>query len=317
MKNRFLKYITNDTKRLKILVLCTLILLESFVFIGAAINNASELNGRPPKESASLGIIGGADGPTSIFITGGDGNRLLEWIIKALTRSQTGSIGNDSRPDVKDGQGADGNEDGTGVKSNLPPATEKQRQEAEERGLLILINKQNPIGENYKPDDLASIKYFASDRSEAGRYMRKEAAEHFHMLVEAAAADGYELVMTTAYRSYGFQQVLWNNYVANEGEAAASRFSAKPGQSEHQSGLAADVSSPSVNYELTRDFGKTEEGLWLAENAHRFGFIIRFPEEKEDITGYLYEPWHIRYVGEPVATEIFAKDLTLEEYLGR
>ncbi|NLM09128.1 MAG: M15 family metallopeptidase [Clostridiales Family XIII bacterium] len=145
--------------------------------------------------------------------------------------------------------------------------------------------------------------------------MRKEAAQQFYKLVEAAAGEGYELVMTTAYRSYDFQQILWNNYVANEGEAAASRFSARPGQSEHQSGLAVDVSSPSVDYSLTETFGKTEEGIWLAQNAHRFGFIIRFPEEKESITGYLYEPWHIRYVGEPVATEIYAKDLTLEEYL--
>ena len=89
----------------------------------------------------------------------------------------------------------------------------------------------------------------------------------------------------------------------------------KPGQSEHQSGLAADVSSPSVNYALTESFGKTDEGIWLAQNAHKFGFIIRFPDGKESITGYLYEPWHIRYVGESVATEIYAKDLTLEEYL--
>jgi D-alanyl-D-alanine carboxypeptidase len=196
-------------------------------------------------------------------------------------------------------------------------ATELQRKEAEEKGLLILINKENPIDREHKPDDLTPIKYYASDRSKASRFMREEAAEHFHKLVEDAALEGYELVMTTAYRSYDFQEILWNNYVANEGEEAAARFSARPGQSEHQSGLAADVSSPSVNYALTESFESCEEGKWLAENAHRFGFIIRFPKGKESVTGYIYEPWHIRYVGIPIAKEIYSKEITLEEYLDK
>lgn len=189
------------------------------------------------------------------------------------------------------------------------------REEASERGLLILINKTHTVDSNYKPDDLASIKYFASNRSESGRYMRAEAADHFHQLIEAAADQGLKIVMTTAYRSYSFQKVLWDNYVAKDGEAAASRYSARPGTSEHQSGLAVDVSSPSVSYELTRKYADTEEGKWLAENAHKFGFIIRFPEGKEDITGYMYEPWHLRYVSESVAEEIYEADITLEEYL--
>jgi D-alanyl-D-alanine carboxypeptidase len=145
--------------------------------------------------------------------------------------------------------------------------------------------------------------------------MRAEAAEHFHKLVEAAKEEGYEIVMTTAYRSYSFQKILWDNYVAREGEEAANRFSARPGQSEHQTGLAVDISSPSVNYALTEDFADTDEGIWIAENAHKFGFIIRFPKGKEHITGYLYEPWHLRYVGEKVATRIYEQELTLEEYL--
>ncbi|NLY71749.1 MAG: M15 family metallopeptidase [Clostridiales bacterium] len=189
------------------------------------------------------------------------------------------------------------------------------RLEAEERGLLILVNKQNHLDPDYKPDDLEPIRYFASDRSSATRYMRAEAAEQFHKLVEAAREEGYEIVMTTAYRSYGFQKILWDNYVAREGEEAANRFSARPGQSEHQTGLAVDISAPSVNYALTEDFANTDEGKWVAENAHKFGFIIRFPKEKEHITGYLYEPWHLRYVGEKVATRIYEQGLTLEEYL--
>lgn len=190
-------------------------------------------------------------------------------------------------------------------------------EEATAQGMLLLVNKQNPIASNYKPNDLSPVKYYAENRTAASRYLRKEAADQFHRLVEAAKDEGCTLVMTTAYRSYGFQQILWNNYVAAEGAEAAARYSAKPGESEHQTGLAVDVTSPSVEYQLTGSFGETPEGVWLAENAPRFGFIIRYPQGKEHITGYLYEPWHLRYVGEAVATEISSNGLTLEEYLER
>lgn len=189
------------------------------------------------------------------------------------------------------------------------------RRQAEERGLLILANKEHSLEAEYKPEDLEPIAYYAPDRSEATRFLRAEAAGSFHKLVEAAGEDGYTLVMTTAYRSFGFQKILWDNYVATEGEEAAARFSAKPGQSEHQTGLAVDVTSPSVEYQLSTSFGDTEEGMWLAENAHRFGFILRYPPGKEAITGYQYEPWHLRYVGIDVATYMHQQGLTLEEYL--
>lgn len=188
-------------------------------------------------------------------------------------------------------------------------------EEAKQKGLLILVNKEHAIDENYKPEDLASLRYFAADRSEAGRYLRQEAADQFHKMVEAAAAEGHEIVVTTAYRSYAFQKTLYDNYVNNEGQEAADKFSARPGTSEHQTGLAADVSSPSVGYSLSYEYDEQPEGKWLAENAHRFGFIIRYPEDKTDITGYNYEPWHIRYVGEAVAKEIYEKQITLEEFL--
>lgn len=189
------------------------------------------------------------------------------------------------------------------------------RKEAEEKGLLILVNKENPLNADYKPDDLMPIRYYASDRSSACRYMKAEAAEQFHKLVEAAEKEGYTIVMTTAYRSYGFQKILWDQYVAKEGEEAAAKYSARPGTSEHQTGLAVDITSPGVDYKLLNSFGQTEEGIWIAKNAHRFGFIIRFPKGKEEITGYQYEPWHLRYVGEASATEIYRQGLTLEEYL--
>lgn len=273
---RFLENLIKDTKHLKILVVSFLVLLESITVISAAASLDTEHGIEFP---SSVGIIGGADGPTKVFISGTE------------------------------------NKDRGDKDHNQPTPLKEEILEATAKGLLILINKENPVSRDYKPDDLVPVKYFAPNRSEAGRYMREEAAEQFHKLVEAAAAEGHEIVMTTAYRSYGFQQILWDNYVANEGEAAASRFSARPGQSEHQSGLAVDVSSPSVEYDLTDRFGEIEEGMWLAKHAHSYGFIIRFPKDREDITGYMYEPWHIRYVGEIIASEIYEKDITLEEFL--
>jgi len=206
----------------------------------------------------------------------------------------------------------DGNDNQT---SKEELAKQQAREEAGEQGLLILVNKQHPVDQVYRPDDLMAMSHYASDRSEAGRYMRAEAVSAFNSLVEQAALDGIELKMTTAYRSYGFQKILYDNYVAQYGEEEAGKFSAKPGESEHQTGLAVDVSSPSVNYQLTRDFGDTEEGRWLATHAHEFGFILRYPEGKENITGYMYEPWHLRYVGKFVAKEIYQEETTLEEYL--
>lgn len=146
--------------------------------------------------------------------------------------------------------------------------------------------------------------------------MRAEAAGAFMQLVEAAEAEGIEIVMTTAYRSYGYQNILWNNAVARYGsEESANSISARPGQSEHQSGLAVDISSAEINYQLEETFGDTAAGKWVAEHAHEYGFILRYGKDKEAITGYVFEPWHIRYVGKTAAAEIHESGLALEEYL--
>ncbi len=200
----------------------------------------------------------------------------------------------------------------------MSPKEIKARNEAISRdvaaGNLFIINKEFPVDKNYKAPDLAGIKYFAPDRAAETRFMRSEAAQAFNSMIEAAANDGYKIVMTTAYRSYDFQKMLYTNYVNKYGQAEADTFSARPGTSEHQGGLAADISAASVNYQLSSDFGKTKEGIWIAENAHNFGFIIRYPEGKTDITGYIYEPWHVRYVGKTAASEIYRLGCTLEEY---
>jgi D-alanyl-D-alanine carboxypeptidase len=187
--------------------------------------------------------------------------------------------------------------------------------EAENTGLLILVNKSNYLDKSYKPDDLEPIEYFANDRSAESRFMRAEAADQFNKMCLEAKGAGFEIVMTTAYRAYGFQSTLYNNYVSNYGQAEADKFSAKPGHSEHQTGLAVDVTSPTVEYRLTEAFDKTAEWKWLIENADEFGYILRYPKDKSDITGYIYEPWHFRYVGIDAAKFITDEKITLEEYI--
>ena len=183
--------------------------------------------------------------------------------------------------------------------------------------LLILVNKEHGLEKDYIPSDLKPVEYYATDRSAEGRFMRAEAAEQFNKMALAAEEAGYEIVMTTAYRSYGFQSVLYNNYVAEYGQAEADKFSAKPGYSEHQTGLAVDVSSPSVDYALTTEFDQTPEWAWLRENAEHFGFILRYPKGKMEITGYMYEAWHFRYVGLDAAKIINDENITLEEYIDK
>ncbi len=187
--------------------------------------------------------------------------------------------------------------------------------EAKEQGFLLLVNKNNPLLQNYRPDDLEPIKYYAAERSPASRFMRKEAADNFHLMVEEAEKAGHTIMMTTAFRDYNFQKTLFDNYVAKNGFEEANKFSAKPGQSEHQTGLAVDITSPNVNYQLTYDLGNTEEGKWLAENCKNYGFILRYPEGQFEITGYEYEPWHFRYVGKIAAELIYQEGTTLEEFL--
>lgn len=181
---------------------------------------------------------------------------------------------------------------------------------------LILVNKDYGLDKNYEPEDLQKVSFRADDRSEKYQCLRAEAAQAFDQMAREAEEEGLTIVVTTAYRPYSFQKQLYDTYLGSNGQLWTEHYSAKPGHSEHQTGLAADVSSPSADYELKQAFAATDEGKWLAENAHRFGFIIRYPQGKEDITGYKYEPWHIRYVGIETAAEIYNGNLTLEEYLG-
>lgn len=182
----------------------------------------------------------------------------------------------------------------------------------------VLVNKAFSLPNPYVPKDLVEPNVqFTFKESLEKRKMRKEAAEALEKLFEAAKKDGLPLAGVSAYRSYETQTTLYNNYVKKDGEAAANRYSAKPGQSEHQTGLAIDVSGSNGKCAATDCFGNLPEAKWLKEHVAEFGFIIRYPKGKESITGYQYEPWHIRYVGVDIAKEIDKRGITLEEYLGK
>ena len=121
---------------------------------------------------------------------------------------------------------------------------------------------------------------------------------------------GHSLVLLSGFRSYSSQKSIYNNYIRQYGQVLTDTFSARPGNSEHQTGLAFDVGW------IDDTFGETECRKWLATNAHKYGFIIRYPKGKENITGYKYEPWHIRYLGIELATKVYNSGLSLEEYFG-
>ncbi|WP_027087854.1 M15 family metallopeptidase [Cohnella panacarvi] len=181
--------------------------------------------------------------------------------------------------------------------------------------MLVMANKQRNLPSDYEPSDLVVPNVaFSFSGDSPKKQLRKEAAEALESLFAAAEQANIDLKAVSGYRSYATQKSLFAYYVSQHGEEEAARFSAHAGQSEHQTGLAMDVSSASVGYGLEESYGETKEGRWLVEHAAEYGFIIRYPEGKEKVTGYSYEPWHVRYVGQEVAVQVMDKGITLEEF---
>ncbi len=174
--------------------------------------------------------------------------------------------------------------------------------------VLVLVNKNNQLLSSYIPKNLESIslKYANKDK-----YLKKEAKIAFEKLSEDASKLGYRIVAVSAYRDYNYQNELFNYYVKEKGLNYALECSAKPGHSEHQTGLALDVEGSNKDYD---NFENSKEFIWMKDNAHKYGFILRYPKGKENITGFKYEPWHYRYVGNDIAKYIYENNLTLEEY---
>ncbi len=182
--------------------------------------------------------------------------------------------------------------------------------------ILALINKEHALPSDYIPNDLVfpDIRFPFTEELPK-RQLREIAANALEELFAASDEEGLDLFAQSGYRSYDTQDTIFASNVERHGEEAANNFSARPGESEHQSGLTMDVSTPSVDYMLVVEFGETPEGIWLAEHAHEYGFIIRYEKGKEHITQYQYEPWHLRYVGPKVASEVVEQGVTYEEYI--
>ena len=192
--------------------------------------------------------------------------------------------------------------------------TDKQVYHKSDDWMLTLVNADNPLTNDYSP----KLKSLTS-----GHKFDERAIDQLNAMLSAMRAQGLSPVVCSAYRTVEYQRTLFNNQVERQmtkglsreqAEIEARKSVAYPGTSEHNLGLAADIVS--INYQLLNDAqADTPEMKWLFEHCHEYGFILRYPKDKTDITGIIYEPWHFRYVGKETATEIMESDLCLEEYL--
>ena len=174
--------------------------------------------------------------------------------------------------------------------------------------ITILTNKYLEIPEDYEPKDLVDMDSKYANNRYGQKKLRKEAYEEFVKMVDAAKEDGVTFYAESAYRSYSYQKTIYKEYVNSNGQEKADKYAAKPGFSEHELGLAVDLANI---WTITT---KGEEYAWLSKHAHEYGYIFRYKEEWEDITGYSAESWHIRYVGQKIATDVVKKNMSYEEY---
>ena len=169
----------------------------------------------------------------------------------------------------------------------------------------MLVNKYNKLASTFVPDDLTEL----TECSGSGEYLAKEAKEAYDKMCEASKKDGMHLGVTSSYRSFEDQTKIYNSYLKSKGQSYVDQYVATPGYSEHQTGLALDVKST-----VASPFKTTEEYTWMMDNAYKYGFILRYPEEEQRLTGYSPEAWHFRYVGEKIANYIHENNITYEEY---
>lgn len=215
------------------------------------------------------------------------------------------------------------------AKNNQDSNTDKNANQSDKDGaitvianptsILALVNKTHQLPDGYTPKNLVypNVPFPYPDKIEK-REMRADAADALEKMFAAASDAGFKLYGESGYRSYQRQVSVYEHNVQTLGKAKADIVSAHPGTSEHQTGLAMDITSQDMltNADpLTQQFGDTDAGKWVANNAYQFGFIIRYPKDKENITGYEYEPWHVRYVGVKAATYIHDHHITLEQYI--
>lgn len=172
----------------------------------------------------------------------------------------------------------------------------------------ILVNKHYYLNNTYVPNNLEKI---STRFALSNMKLVSTAKDAFEELASAAKKENLNIIAMSTYRSYDYQVNLYNKYVRNDGQIAADTYSGRPGHSEHQTGLAVDVYNGKINY---TNFEKTKEFTWMQQHAHEYGFILRFPKDKESETGYTYESWHYRYVGKDAASYIKEHNISFEEY---
>ena len=195
------------------------------------------------------------------------------------------------------------------VNMNLDLAKYEQIQPAKYQNTeKILVNKYYNVGQDYIPENLELID---NQYAIGNMKMVKVAKEAFESLSAAAKKENLNIIAMSTYRSYDYQTNLYNRYVAQDGKESADTYSGRPGHSEHQTGLAADVYNKTETY---TNFERTKEYQWMQNHAHEYGFILRFPEDKVDETGYQFESWHYRYVGPQAAKYIKEHNISFEEY---
>ena len=201
----------------------------------------------------------------------------------------------------------------TSKKENIVTA----KPDTDPKSKTVIVNKEYPISSGYKPDDLVVPDVdFSFDYEDEKRYLRKEAAEALEDMFSDAGENGHILLATSGFRSYGRQTTLYNYNLMQKGYEYTNIYSAKPGTSEHQTGWAIDITCDSADGKLTVEFANTKEGKWVAKNCYKYGFVLRYPKDKEKVTQYGYEPWHFRYVGYSLAKYLTENNLTLDEYYG-
>ena len=181
--------------------------------------------------------------------------------------------------------------------------------------IWVLANKQHPLADpDYAPSKLIDMPVpVRPDVTDEEKTISSVIEKPLTKMFSDAEAQGFKLIVGSGYRSGATQKMYFDSYVRSHGEAEARKFSALPGQSEHQTGLAVDISTNTKDCYLSECFIFEPEGKWLAANAHTYGFILRYPDGKTDITGYNYEPWHYRFVGVELASALHTSELTLEE----
>lgn len=201
-----------------------------------------------------------------------------------------------------------------------PPSFNKKLYSTDTPGSIWwVVNKKRPLNPvNYAPPDLVTPNVpLRLSAANSEMHVSGQMAPALEQLFAAAKKDGVNLMLASGYRSYQLQVAVYNQNVAQLGQAGADEVSAHPGTSEHQTGLAADLEPTSRKCEIDVCFADTPEGKWLVANSYKYGFIIRYQKDKESVTGYNYEPWHVRYIGTDLSMEMHKEGITtLEEFFG-